>query len=142
MTSNLASQTISDDNLTKTDLSTKVWEVLQAKFRPEFLNRVDQIIIYEKLKIQQIQKIVDIQLGLLAARLKRKNINLEFTSALRNHLAKTGYDAVFGARPLKRLIQTEIEDELALQIIEDKIKPGSAVSLDYDHNRLTLKQNL
>lgn len=132
MTSNLAGQVIADDTFSKEVMTKKVWELLQSKFRPEFLNRIDQTIVFEKLTPAQIKKIVGIQLNRLANRLKSKNITLEFTSKLKEYLAKEGYNPVFGARPLKRTIQTEVEDELALQLIEEKIKPGQKVKIDHD----------
>lgn len=138
MTSNLGSDIISDETITKADLGRKIWELLQSKFRPEFLNRIDQTIIFEKLTSIQIRKIVDIQLKRLSDRLKAKNIEIEFTPKLKEYLAKTGYDQIFGARPLKRAIQTNIEDELALQIIEEKIKPNSSVTVDQIHNKISL----
>ncbi len=138
MTSNLGSDIISDETLKKEDVSRRVWEVLQKKFRPEFLNRIDQTIVFEKLSTSQLKKIVDIQLAHLASRLKAKHIEIEFTKEVKDHLAKHGYDAVFGARPLKRVIQTEIEDELALQIIEEKVKPGSKVTVDIERNRVKI----
>lgn len=141
MTSNLASDVISDETISKEDVGRRVWEILQAKFRPEFLNRVDQTIIFEKLSSNQLKKIVDIQLTRLTNRLKGKHITLEFSPKLREHLAKHGYDPVFGARPLKRVIQTEIEDELALEIIEDKIKPGSKVAIDIERNKVIFVLN-
>lgn len=137
MTSNLGSEIIADETLSKTDLVKKIWEILQNKFRPEFLNRIDQTIIFEKLTPVQLTKIVGLQLNLLAKRLVTKQIQLEFSEKLKDHLAKHGYDAVFGARPLKRVIQTEIEDELALEVIEGKIKPGNKVILDLERNRVT-----
>lgn len=132
MTSNLAGSIISDDKLKPADMSRKVWDVLNSKFRPEFLNRIDQTIIFEKLNESQIKKIVDIQLAKLAKRMKIKNITLNFSEALKDHLAIAGYDPVFGARPLKRLIQTEVEDELALELIEGKINSGQTVEINFD----------
>lgn len=136
MTSNLASDVVSDETISQEDISRRVWEVLQAKFRPEFLNRVDQTIIFEKLTTGQLKKIVDIQLARLQNRLQDQHIQLEFTPKIKEHLAKLGFDPVFGARPLKRAIQTEIEDELALEIIEDKIKPGAKVEIDVERNKV------
>lgn len=136
MTSNLGSDIINDETVSKEDSSRRIWELLQSKFRPEFLNRIDQTIIFEKLTSAQIRKIVDIQLSHLEKRLEEKHIELVFSPKLKDYLAKTGYDPVFGARPLKRTIQSEVEDELALQIIEEKIKPGSKVLLDSDRNRV------
>ena len=137
MTSNLGSDIISDETISKIDVTRRIWEILQSKFRPEFLNRVDQTIIFEKLTSIQIRKIVNIQLTRLSHRLESKHIETVFTPKLRDYLAKTGYDQIFGARPLKRAIQTDIEDELALQIIEEKIKPGSKVTVDSDRNKVT-----
>ncbi|MFZ2201856.1 MAG: AAA family ATPase, partial [Microgenomates group bacterium] len=136
MTSNLAGDIVSDETISQEDIGRRVWEVLQAKFRPEFLNRVDQTIIFERLTSSQLKKIVDIQLARLQNRLQDKHIQLEFTPKVKEHLAKLGFDPVFGARPLKRVIQTEIEDELALEIIEDKIKPGSKVAIDVERNKI------
>jgi len=138
MTSNLGSEIISDETMSKEDVSRRIWELLQSKFRPEFLNRIDQTIIFEKLTSVQLTKIVDIQLSHLAKRLQSKHIQIEFTPKLKEHLAKHGYDPVFGARPLKRVIQTEIEDELALQIIEDKIKPGAKIIVDIDRGKVMI----
>lgn len=135
MTSNLGSDIISDETVSKADVSRRIWELLQSKFKPEFLNRVDQTIIFEKLTSVQIRKIVDIQLNRLSHRLEAKHIEMIFTPKLRDYLAKTGYDQIFGARPLKRAIQTDVEDELALQIIEEKIKPGSKVTVDSERNK-------
>ncbi len=136
MTSNLAGQIISDETLSKEEMTRRVWEMLQAKFKPEFLNRIDQTIVFEKLSPAQIKKIVEIQLNRLANRLKPKNIQIAYTPKIKEFLAKQGYDPIFGARPLKRAIQTEIEDELALQLIEEKIKPGQKVTVDYDRKVL------
>jgi len=137
MTSNLGSDIISDETISKTDVSRRIWELLQSKFRPEFLNRIDQTIIFEKLTSAQLKKIVDIQLRHLTNRLKSKHIDIEFSPKLKDYLAKTGYDPIFGARPLKRAIQTDIEDELALEIIEEKIKPNTKVTVDESRNKVT-----
>ncbi len=131
MTSNLGSVLISDESLTKDQLQQKLWETLQNKFKPEFLNRIDQTIVFEKLNKSQIARIVEIQLKDLAARLEQQNITLSFTKELENYLSRVGYDPQYGARPLKRLIQSEVEDLLALQIIEGTIKPGQKIKLDF-----------
>lgn len=139
MTSNLGGDIISDTSLTKSDINKKIWETLQHKFRPEFLNRIDQTIVFESLSSSQIKKIVDIQLNRLSDRLKQKHISISFDTSLKDHLAKTGFDPMFGARPLKRAIQSGLEDELALQIIEEKIKEGDSLEVGYERNKLTLK---
>lgn len=137
MTSNLASQYISDEKLTPTQVESKVWEVLKQSFRPEFLNRIDQLIVFEKLGQKDIDKIVDIQLSSLEHRLREAhNISINISDNAKEHLSRTGYDPVFGARPLKRTIQQEIEDELAMEIIEGKLTPGMQVNIDAKGDKL------
>lgn len=139
MTSNLGSQIISNEIIDKKDLNTQIWQLLHSKFRPEFLNRIDQIIIYEKLKSKQLEQIVEKELARLQIRLNNKNIKLSFSPALKMHLSQAGYDPIFGARPLKRLIQSEIEDELALRIIEGKYLSHSSIKIDYTNNKVTIE---
>lgn len=115
----------------------KLKQALQERFRPEFLNRIDEIIIFNMLTQKQIRQIVDLQLEKVIKRLENKEIKITFTEALKDQLAKEGYDPVFGARPLKRLIQTKILDELALQIIDGKIK--SSVTVDCQRNKIIFK---
>lgn len=128
MTSNLGSNIISSEDLDQKELDSRIQELLRQNFRPEFLNRLDQAIIFKRLTPDEIQKITNLQLANLARRLKNKDINLKFTQELKAHIAKTGYDPVFGARPLKRVIQNKIEDQLALMIIENKIKSGQTLT--------------
>jgi ATP-dependent Clp protease ATP-binding subunit ClpB len=108
----------------------KVLSLLQERFKPEFLNRFDEIIVFRSLAEQDIERIVDIQLGRIADRLKAKRIELDVTARAKKALAKKGYDPVFGARPLKRTLQHEILDPLALMIIEGKAGEGQKVSVD------------
>ena len=96
--------------------------LLQEYFKPEFLNRIDETIIFDGLSKQDIRNIVDLQLQKVKQRLQQKDIVIEFTDAIKDMLAKQGYDPAFGARPLKRLIQSTILDQLALQIIKNKVK--------------------
>ena len=110
-------------------------------FRPEFLNRLDDIIIFQSLGKKEIKEIVKLQLAFLAKRLLEQEIQLEFSDRLIEHLATAGYDHVFGARPLKRLIQNEILDELAQQLIEGKIAAGQKLSLDWQKNKLELAKH-
>jgi len=107
-------------------------------FRPEFLNRLDDIIIFQSLDKKEIKEIVQLQLDLVANRLAEQEIKLEFSEQLIEHLAETGYDHVFGARPLKRLIQKEILDELASQMIKNKIQAGDKIKLDWTKKKLDL----
>ncbi|MFH0769927.1 MAG: ATP-dependent chaperone ClpB [Candidatus Peregrinibacteria bacterium] len=105
-------------------------QILRAAFRPEFLNRIDDIIIFESLDEEMIKKIVALQLALVSERLEHKGITIAVDKDARTFLAEKGYDPVFGARPLKRLIQTEILDELSMLIIEGKIKEGDTAVVE------------
>ncbi|MFH0988093.1 MAG: ATP-dependent chaperone ClpB [Parcubacteria group bacterium] len=140
MTSNIGSDSILD-SLNKEELGfgregskkervdQKIMGMLKEHFRPEFLNRIDEVIIFEALTQADIKKIVDLQLHKVAARLLAKDINLKFTESVKEMLSKEGYDPAFGARPLKRLIQTRILDALALQIIAGKVKSKTVVDV-------------
>jgi ATP-dependent Clp protease ATP-binding subunit ClpA len=103
------------------------------------LNRVDEIIIFHPLAAEQIKKIVDLQLELVAKRLKEKNIRIQITPAAREFLAREGFDPVYGARPLKRAIQNLVLDELALKIVEGKVKEGSKVKIDVSGGKILIK---
>lgn len=98
--------------------------ILRRRFRPEFLNRLDDIIIFHSLTKKEIEKIVELQINRVNDRLKKKDLFIELDDSAKKHLVEIGFDPVYGARPLKRTIQTEILDELALRIIEGKFKKG------------------
>jgi len=100
----------------------KIMSRLKEHFKPEFLNRIDEIIIFDALTRDDIRQIVDLQLERVAKRLKEKEIAVKFGDSVKQMLAEQGYDPQFGARPLKRLIQNKILDLLALKIIEGKVK--------------------
>ncbi len=105
-------------------------EALREFFRPEFINRVDDIILFHTLSEEDIAAIVELQLARVAERLAKKSITLKWTDSFKKYLSKTGYDKDFGARPLKRLIQNSVLDPLALQLIEGKIKEGNTVTVE------------
>lgn len=131
MTSNLASEEIarmSEDQ--DREMEEKIWAKVQSHFRPEFINRLDQMIIFEPLSEKDMEKVVTIQLKRLKERLEQQEIEIEYGESLVAYLARKGYDRNFGARPLKRLIQSQIEDELAMNLLEDKIVPGSKVRIE------------
>jgi ATP-dependent Clp protease ATP-binding subunit ClpB len=112
-----------------------VLEELRAHFRPEFLNRVDEIIVFHALSEEHLKQIVDIQLRRLRERLAERHIELELTDEARTHLVRAGYDPIYGARPLKRVIQKEIETALGRQLLEGKIRDGQTVVVAYDAKR-------
>lgn len=117
----------------------KVMELLRDHFRPEFLNRVDEIVMFQALIKEDLAKIVDLQLASVVKRLQQKRITLSFTDKARKLVAEKGYDPSFGARPLKRAIQDLVLDELALKMIKHEIKEGDEVKVDASKERIVMK---
>ncbi|PZR57924.1 MAG: ATP-dependent chaperone ClpB [Candidatus Meridianibacter frigidus] len=115
-----------------------VLDELRAHFRPEFLNRVDEIIVFHSLSQEQLGEIVEIQLGRLRKRLAERHISLELSGSAKEHLVKTGYEPNYGARPLKRAIQKEIETPLGRKLLAGEIRDGQTVRIDYDPKREAL----
>ena len=133
MTSNIGSQFIFEAEGTDTEaLKPELMRILQEYFRPEFLNRVDEIITFHRLEPKHIRKIVELQLGYLAERLKGQGIELRWDDTLVAHIAEEGFDPAFGARPIKRLIQKELEDRLAIAILGSEIQRNAPVTIGYD----------
>ena len=116
----------------------EMMEVLKSFFRPEFINRLDEIIIFHNLKKEHIRSIVDIQLKRLQERLADRHITLKLDDKAKNWLAENGYDEAFGARPLKRLIQQEVENPLAIKLLEGKIKDNSTVTISANKEGLII----
>ena len=139
LTSNIGSQYIMED-LARDERNRRVMEALRGHFRPEFLNRIDEIIIFDRLDDRQIGSIVGIQLQRLLSRLEKQNIRLELTDAARKLLAKEGYDPAYGARPLKRVIQREILDPLSLDILDGKFAEGDRIVADADGDHLVFRK--
>lgn len=138
MTSNLGSEYIQKfSGKDEVKMRNAVMEIVHRTFRPEFLNRLDQLVVYQNLNQNQLERIVDLQLHVVSQRLEKKHVHITFTPALKKYLAEIGFDPVYGARPLKREIQNRVLDELALQIIEKKIEPGHQVKADYRNNAVT-----
>jgi ATP-dependent Clp protease ATP-binding subunit ClpB len=133
MTSNLGSQWLLGDAPDED----KVLESVRQHFKPEFLNRVDEIIVFHRLSKDHIASIVDIQLKELEARLAERDITLELTTATTDYLADKGYDPSYGARPLKRVIQREIENQLALKLLDGTFNPGDRITVDVESDALT-----
>jgi ATP-dependent Clp protease ATP-binding subunit ClpC len=111
-------------------MKAKVADELKQHFRPEFLNRVDEIIVFHQQSLEEIEKVVDLQLAEVEERLKDKDMSVELTPAAKSLIAKRGYDPVLGARPLRRAIQRDIEDILAEKILFDELKAGEIVLVD------------
>ena len=131
MTSNVGSAWIRELALeSQEEMRRNVMEALRAQFRPEFLNRVDDIVIFNRLEAEQIQRIVDLQLDLLRQRLGDRKLTIEVTGAAKERLAAEGFDPVYGARPLKRAIQKAVQDPLALRLLGGEIVDGDTVRVD------------
>ena len=113
-----------------------VLNALRARFRPEFLNRIDEIVFFHPLGIEHLKRIVDIQMALVQKRMAERKIEIELTDSAKEFLVREGYDATYGARPLKRTIQREILDPLALQVLEGKFVEGDMVVVDVEKNQI------
>jgi ATP-dependent Clp protease ATP-binding subunit ClpB len=120
----------------------EVQKLLQAHFRPEFLNRVDEIVVFDALSVHQMREIVDIQLVGLRSRLAERRVTLELTDAAKDHLASIGYDPAFGARPLKRAIGRELETPLARKILGGEVQDNSSIIVDFQDGRLNFSSKL
>lgn len=143
MTSNLGSHIIQEGQENKTDWSkvqADVMDLLRKSFRPEFLNRVDEIVIFKNLEVKDLMEIVELQLEHLQKRLLEKDIKLEIDDKVKDMLVEKGYDPIYGARPLKRAIQDLLVDELALQIIEGKIKDGDQIKAQMNKNQVVFEK--
>jgi ATP-dependent Clp protease ATP-binding subunit ClpB len=138
MTSNLGSQLIQEmageENYDA--MKGALMDVVGQHFRPEFINRVDDVVVFHPLGRDHIRKIVDIQLGYLRERLADRDIRIHLSDEARDRLADAGFDPVYGARPLKRAIQQQIENPLAAEILQGKFKPGDVIEVGVDDDRL------
>jgi ATP-dependent Clp protease ATP-binding subunit ClpB len=140
MTSNVGSQYIQElGGLRYEEMVERVMDALRSHFKPEFLNRIDETIIFHNLSQEQLGEIVDIQVERLARRLAEKNIDLIVSQSAKAFVAEKGYDPVYGARPLKRVIQKLIENELSLEILNGNIREGDRVSAERKGDRIVFK---
>ena len=143
LTSNLGSEYILEGINGKGEITQeakdKVNELLKKSFRPEFLNRLDEIVFYKPLQKEQVAKILDLQIKDLEKRLEDKHITLELTQEAKNYLIDNGYDQVYGARPLKRFVTKKLETLIAQNILEQKISPSSKVLIDCENDKLIIK---
>jgi ATP-dependent Clp protease ATP-binding subunit ClpB len=141
MTSNLGSQLIQEmageDNYEAMKIA--VMEVVGSHFRPEFINRIDDLVVFHPLAREHIRRIVDIQLGYLRNRLAERDIRIHLSDAARDKLADAGFDPVYGARPLKRAIQQQVENPLAQEILKGSFKPGDTIEVGVSDDRLAFQ---
>jgi ATP-dependent Clp protease ATP-binding subunit ClpB len=139
MTSNIGSNRILDysgqSGVDYAVMRATVLDELRRSFRPEFLNRVDEIVVFKALTEEQLEQIVEIQFDRLRARLADRRIELDISASARRHLVKVGYDPVYGARPLKRAVQRELETPLGRRILGGEIRDGQHVLVEYDESR-------
>ena len=142
LTSNLGSSAILDgitkDNTISQEAKDEVNELLREKFRPEFLNRLDEIVLYKPLSKSDIGQIVDLMLKGLSKRLEDRQLSVTVSDAAKNYIIDEGYDPVFGARPLKRFIQSKVETLIARKIIADDIEPYSTLCVDFADGALNV----
>jgi ATP-dependent Clp protease ATP-binding subunit ClpB len=141
MTSNIGSPHLIENANEKGEIAehvrNKVMGELRVHFRPEFLNRVDEIVLFKPLTLPEIKRIIELQLKLLRARLSDRHLELELTEAAKDYIAQEGYDPVYGARPLKRFLQRHLESALSRQILAGTIPEGSRVRVDFKKGQLT-----
>jgi len=141
LTSNLGSEKIlqmSQQNMPYEVIQQEVFRVLEKFFRPEFLNRIDEIIVFSGLSQTEIEAIIDLQIDLLNQKLSEQQIRAQLTDKAKQYLAQVGYDPVFGARPLKRVIAKQVENLIAEKILQEQIQPGQTVTIDATDNRLVV----
>jgi len=138
MTSNIGSQYIAEVTDEK-QMRDKVMEALKLHFKPEFLNRVDDILIFHRLTKEQLKEIVALQMQRLQKLLEERQLHLELTDQARDYLAEAGYDPVYGARPLRRAIQHHLQDKLAPMLLEGRFKEGDTIMVDADREGLTFQ---
>ena len=144
LTSNLGSEYllngITDNGEISEEARSQVEQLLKRSFRPEFLNRLDEIVYYKSLTKDEMRKIVDLQLADLRSRMDEgKHLNLDVTTAAKDYIIDSAYDSVYGARPIKRFIQSRVETLIAKAIIQGRYAEGSTLTVDYDGNALVLK---
>jgi ATP-dependent Clp protease ATP-binding subunit ClpB len=142
MTSNIGSSYLLEDSMRGGEISeharNSVFAELRARFRPEFLNRIDDIVLFKPLQLAEITRIVDLQAAALSARLADREIALELTDAAKNHIAAAAYDPVYGARPLKRYLQHEVETRVGRRMLAGEVEPGATIRIDARNDELVV----
>ncbi len=141
LTSNLGSDIILDSNLSQEQKKEEVNQVLKEKFKPEFLNRIDEIILFKSLTLEELSSIVDIQIAYLQKRLLDQDMEFIITDNAKNYLANQGYEPLYGARPLKRVIRQLVEIPLSMKILDGEFKKGDKILLDSNNSGLVIKKD-
>jgi len=131
---------VRDDERSYEDMKNRIMEEVKRTFRPEFLNRVDEIIVFRSLTEENLKDIVDLMIKDVASRLEENDIALEVTDAARSKLVEEGYDPTYGARPLRRVIQRLVEDPLSEEVLTGRFKPGSVIVVDLENGRLAFRE--
>lgn len=139
MTSNIGSQWINDSNLGSEDIHRKVMDALRSHFPPEFLNRVDDLIIFDRLGIEELKRIVSLELSKLSERFAEKDMTLMLTDGATEELVNRGFDPVYGARPLRRILQRDILNPLSIEILEGNLHEGDKLEVDFKDNEFVFK---
>jgi ATP-dependent Clp protease ATP-binding subunit ClpA len=136
MTSNIGSEYFNDPTVSPKGLQEQIKMELKKYFRPEFINRLDEVIIFNRLDLKEIKAIVEIQMRVLRERLKDKKIEVELSSGARDFIAEKGYSPQYGARPLKRTIQKLIIDPLSAKLIQGELKEGDSIVVDVEGKQI------
>jgi ATP-dependent Clp protease ATP-binding subunit ClpB len=143
MTSNIASQQIqqiTEEKGEDWEIEAHVKEALKAVFKPEFMNRVDEVIVFHTLTQKDLEKIVEIQLGYLGDRLRERKLEVQFADSAKKLIMEEGYDASYGARPLKRVIQQRLENPLAAELLAGSFSDGDTIKIDAKQHRFTFEK--
>ena len=138
LTSNLGSQYLIDPISNADEKRENVMAIVRSTFKPEFLNRLDDIVMFDALNMKELSQIVGIQLQQLQQRLSNRRISLDVSSSAKNWLAERGFDPIYGARPLRRLLQTEVGDRLAKSLLSGEFVDGQQIEVDLVGDRLEL----
>jgi ATP-dependent Clp protease ATP-binding subunit ClpB len=140
MTSNIGGQFIQDQELDGEEKRSRTMDVMRATFKPEFLNRIDDMIIFRSLSKEDIYRIIDVQMGLIEKRLALRKLSIELTASAKNYIGEQGFSLIYGARPLKRVLQKLILDSLALQILEGNFGEGDHIVADLQDGNIILRK--
>jgi len=140
MTSNIGGQWMQDQALSDEEKRIRTQDILRATFKPEFLNRIDDIITFRSLSKEDIYRIISIQIGLIQKRLAERKLTIELTEGAKNYMADQGFSPIYGARPLKRALQKLILDILALKILEGAFKEDDHIVADVQDGNILLRK--